>query len=73
VVDHDRIRDTVEALTTELMTVQATGDFGAAERILETRGVVRPDVQKKLNELNSIPIDIRPRYITAESLGAATR
>ena len=72
-VDHSRIRDAVTALTTELMTLQATGDFDAAERILETRGVVRPEVQRLLDELGGIPIDIEPHYVTAESLATVPR
>ena len=72
-VDHGRIRDAVTALTTELMTLQATGDFDAAEQILDTRGVVRPEVQRVLDRLSGIPIDIQPRYITADALATATR
>ena len=69
-VDHGRIRDTVAALTRELMTVQATGDFDAAQRILETRGVVTPAVRQALERLGHIPIDIQPRFVTAEALAA---
>ena len=72
-VDHSRIRDAVTALTTELMTVQATGDFAAAAHILETRGIVRPEVQRMLDGLSDIPIDIKPSYITADALTTATR
>jgi hypothetical protein len=67
-VNHDRIRDAVTGLTTELMTIQATGDFEAAERLLETRGVVRPAVQRILDQLSAIPIDIQSRYVTAAAL-----
>jgi hypothetical protein len=72
-VDHGRIRDAVTALTTELMTIQATGDFAAAEQILETRGVVRPEVQRVLDRLDGIPTDIQPRYVTTEALTTLTR
>jgi len=72
-VDHGRIRDAVTALTTELMTVQATGDFDAAERILDTRGVVRPEVQRVLDRLSGIPTDIQPRYLTADALTTLAR
>ena len=72
-VDHGRIRDTVAALTRELMTVQATGDYEAAQRILETRGVVTPAVRQALDRLGHIPIDIQPRFVTAEALAAGTR
>ena len=72
-VNHSRIRDTATALTGELMTVQATGDFDAAERILETRGVVRPEVQRVLDRLRGIPIDIQPRFVSADGLTRAAR
>jgi len=72
-VDHSRIRAAVTALTTELMTLQATGDVGAAERMLETRGVVRPVVQRVLDRLGSVPTDIQPRYVTAVQLARETR
>jgi len=72
-VDHSRIRDAVTALTGELMTVQATGDFEAAERILETRGVVRPEVQLVLDRLRDIPIDIQPRFVSIAALATPAR
>ncbi len=72
-IDHGRIRDTVTALTREIMTVQATGDFDAAQRILETRGVVSPAVRQALDRLGHIPIDIQPRFVTAEALAADPR
>ena len=72
-IDHGRIRDTVTALTRELMTVQATGDFAAAQRILETRGVVTPAVRRALDRLGHIPIDIQPRFVTAETLAVDPR
>ena len=72
-INHSRIRDVVTALTGELMTVQATGDFDAAERILETRGVVRPEVQRVLDRLRGIPVDIQPRYVSADTLTTAAR
>ena len=72
-IDHGRIRDAVTALTRELMTVQATGDFDAAQRILETRGVASPAVRQALDRLGHIPIDIQPRFVTAEALAADPR
>jgi len=72
-VNHDRIRDAVTGLTTELMTIQATGDFEAAERLLEARGVVRPEVQRVLDRLSAIPTDIQPRYVTAAALATLPR
>ena len=67
-VDHTRIRDAVEGLTRRLMTIQAHGDYDEAVRVLETLGVVRPEVRRVLDRLGDVPVDIRPRYVTAEEL-----
>ena len=72
-VDYTKIRGAVTELTSELMTIQARGDIRAAETLLKTRGVIRPEVQRVLDRLSGIPIDIEPRYITAEQLARDTR
>ena len=69
-VDHGRIRGAAEGLTRRLMTIQAHGDYDAAVEVLETLGVVRPEVQRVLDRLGDVPVDIRPRYVTAEALAA---
>ncbi len=70
-VDHGRIRDAVRGLTSRLMTIQAQGDYDEANRVLETLGVVRPEVQRVLDRLRNVPIDIQPRYVTAEELAGS--
>ena len=70
-VDHARIRDAVEGLTSRLMTIQAQGDYEEANRVLETLGVVRPEVQRVLDRLGGVPIDIQPRYVTVERLAGS--
>ncbi len=69
-VDHTRIREAVEGLTRRLMTIQAQGDYDEANRVLETLGVVRPEVQRILDRLGGVPIDIQPRYTTTEAVAA---
>ena len=69
-VYHEQIRAAVEDLTRRLMTIQARGDYEEARRLLDTLGVVRPEVQEVLNRLARLPIDIRPRYTTAEALAS---
>jgi hypothetical protein len=67
-VNHEQIRTTVEELTRRLMTIQANGDYVAANNLIETLGVVRPEVQDLLNQLQNIPVDIEPNFMTAEAL-----
>lgn len=64
----ERIKDSVTSLTTQLMELQGHGDRAAAEQLLAKMGVVRPPVQKVLDRLRNVPVDIEPRYITADQL-----
>jgi hypothetical protein len=65
-----RIGDAVTSLTRDLMTLQATGDYAAARELLDTMGVVRPEVQRVLERLTGVPVDIEPNFVTAKELTA---
>jgi hypothetical protein len=72
-VDESRIKDGVIALTRDIMTIQAAGDYAKAKALGDRLGVVRPPVQKLLDRLATVPIDIEPVFTTAEQLLAAER
>jgi peptidase M49-like protein len=63
-----RIKEAVAALTREIMTVQAGGDYAAAKDMLAKRAVVRPEVQRVLDRLRGVPVDIEPQFVTADEL-----
>jgi hypothetical protein len=67
-VDPAKIKQNVSDLTRDIMTMQATGDYKAAQELIKTLGVVRPEVQKVLDRLKDVPVDIEPRFTTAEKL-----
>ena len=67
-VDLRKVKQGVIGLTRELMTLEATGDYEGAKRLLGRLVVIRPEVQAVLDRLGKVPVDIRPRFITAESL-----
>ena len=58
----------VIGLTHELMTLQATGDYEGTKRLLDRLVAIRPEVQVVLDRMDKVPVDIRPRFITAEGL-----
>ncbi len=64
-VDEAKIADAVTALTREIMTCQAEGNYAKAKDLLDRLGVVRPPVQKVLDRLTSVPVDIEPNYAAA--------
>jgi len=67
-VNPARIRQNVVDLTRDIMTLQALGDYPAATQLISTLGVVRPQVQTVLDRLKDVPVDIEPRFVTAQQL-----
>ena len=61
-----KIRDAVAGLTTELMNLQANGDYAAAQEFLKRMVTVRPEVQRVLDKLKDIPVDIEPNFTGAK-------
>ena len=61
-VDESKIGDAVTGLTREIMTFQAEGNYAKVKDLLDRLGVVRPPVQKVLDRLTSVPVDIEPHY-----------
>ena len=66
-----KIKDAVRALTGEIMNVQAAGDGAKAAELLRVRGAIRPEVKAVLDRLTKVPVDIEPRFVTADKLLAA--
>jgi hypothetical protein len=69
-VNTGRIKEGVTGLTRDIMTIQAEGDYQKAKNLTEKLGIVRPVVQKALDKLTSVPVDIDPRFSTATQLSS---
>ena len=67
-LDLDKVKPAVRALTAEILNVQAAGDRARATELLRTRAVIRPEVQRVIDRLRNVPVDIEPRFVTAEAL-----
>jgi hypothetical protein len=67
-VNQQRIRQNVIDLTRDIMTLQAVGGYTDATQMIERLAVVRPPVQVVLDRLKDVPVDIEPRFVTAEQL-----
>lgn len=64
-VDLDKFRAAVQSLATELLTIEATGDFNRADALLKKYGVSTPEMQKVIGGLKDIPVDIWPVFPAA--------
>ncbi len=67
-VNPARIKEGVTALTREILTLEAEGNYTKAQDLMKRLAVLRPEIQRALDKLKSIPIDIEPKFTTAERL-----
>jgi Peptidase family M49 len=69
-IDPAKIKDAVSSLTRDIMTIQAQGSYAKAKALITT-GVVRPEVQRVLDRLKEVPVDIAPEFATSKELEAS--
>jgi hypothetical protein len=67
-VNPGRIKQNVVDLTRDIMTMQAVGDYAAAKQMIGQLAILRPPVQRVLDRLSAVPVDIEPRFVTAAQL-----
>lgn len=67
-VDSNKIKKVVRDLTHDLLMIEARGDYAAAKKMLDELGVIRPPLARALERLKSIPVDIEPKFVTADEL-----
>lgn len=61
-IDNLKIQNAVKKLTGEILTIEAEGSYIKAKALIDEYAVVRPSMQKGLNKLGSVPIDIEPHF-----------
>jgi hypothetical protein len=64
----DKIKSAVRDLDHDLLTIEAKGDYSGAKKMLDQLGTIRPSMQKTLDSLTGIPVDIEPIFATANEL-----
>jgi len=67
-VDASRVRGGVRDLAHDLLTIEATGDYAGAKKMLDSLGVLRPEMGATLARVKDVPTDIRPIFETAEKI-----
>lgn len=70
-VDYGKVKPAVRDLDHDLLTLEATGDYSGAKRMLDQLGVIRPELQKALDRLSGIPVDIEEIFVTADEVAGA--
>ncbi|HEX8151860.1 MAG TPA: peptidase [Thermoanaerobaculia bacterium] len=64
-VDFTKVKDAIRTLATELLTIEAPGDFNRAQALLERYGNSTPEIEGVNAKLKDIPVDITPVFAGA--------
>ena len=65
-IDTTKVKDAVRKLSSEILTIEAEGSYEKAKAMLDKYGVIRPAMQKALDKLNDVPVDIEPNFTLAK-------
>ena len=61
-VDFDKVYAALEELATNVLSLQATGDYEAARKLIEDYAVESPSMKILKDKLTDLPVDIKPVY-----------
>ena len=61
-IDNAKIKQAVTKLAGEIMTLQAEGSYDKAKALLDKYAVIRPPMQRALDKLKDVPVDIEPIF-----------
>lgn len=64
-VDFAKMKEGIRSLASELLTIQATGDYGRAQNLLTKYGVSNAEMEGVNRTLTDIPVDITPVFTAA--------
>jgi len=71
-VDLEKVKSAVADLDRLFLTLEATGDYAGAKKLLSEMGGIRPPVAAAIEKLKDIPTDIEPVFTTAEEIAPET-
>jgi hypothetical protein len=57
-----KVKEAVRKLTHDILTLQAEGSYEKAKAMLDKYAVIRPPMQKALDKLGDVPVDIEPSF-----------
>jgi len=72
-VNFGKVKSAVRDLDRELLTLEATGNYAGAKKMLDEMGILRPELAATLAKLKDIPTDIEPIFVTADAIAGRAR
>ncbi|HKI82093.1 MAG TPA: hypothetical protein VKA04_10640, partial [Pseudodesulfovibrio sp.] len=68
-----KFRAGIRDITHDILVIQATGDYDAAQKFIATYGQVPEAMQSILDSLGDIPVDVDPQYPVAKELAGTQK
>jgi hypothetical protein len=65
-INQAKIKDAVNKLTREILTLQAEGSYDKAKTLLEKYAVIRPPMKRAFDRMGDVPVDIEPVFPLAK-------
>ncbi|MBA3438403.1 MAG: hypothetical protein H0T92_00850 [Pyrinomonadaceae bacterium] len=72
-IDPTRIKEAVRKLTGEILTLQAEGSYEKAGVMLDKYARIGAPMQRAFDKLKDVPVDIEPKFTSAEKVGGGGR
>jgi hypothetical protein len=66
--DAAKMPEAVKSLVTELLMIEAKGDYAAAKALIDKYGTLPKDLLDKLASLTDIPTDLRPTFTVEQQM-----
>ncbi len=66
----EKMKDAIRSLATEILMIEALGDYDRAREMVETYGTMSEQLKKALGTLGDIPTDLRPGYPIEKQMAA---
>ncbi|MGH9629507.1 MAG: dipeptidyl-peptidase 3 family protein, partial [Bryobacteraceae bacterium] len=67
-VEFDKVKPALRDLVRDLLMLEATGDYAGAKKMLDQFARITPEMERALERLKDIPVDIKPSAVTASSI-----
>jgi hypothetical protein len=72
-IDESKIKDAVQALVHDILTLQAEGSYVKAKAMIDRFAIIHPAMQKALDKFDDIPVDIEPIFPLAPKVAGSIR
>lgn len=72
-IDKSKIKEAVKKLVNDIMTLQAEGSYAKAKAMIDRFATIHPAMQKALDKMNDIPVDIKPNFTLVPKVEGSIR